>query len=103
MPATDEPVEMMLCEVLKLQLQPDVLYIFRVVPGCKACEDAAEIYKVKWVIRHPSQNHDIECASFEECMDKYFEGYNLPYQILHGVRDTYNVAYARVTEWMKKK
>ncbi len=40
-----EPVVMALCEVPRIMLRPDQLYRFVVMPGCAACEAAAEPYK----------------------------------------------------------
>jgi hypothetical protein len=34
-----------------------------------------------WVIRHPGTGVPIVCSTFEECMDKWFEGFNVP--VLH--------------------
>ena len=39
----DGVIEMGLCEVDHILLQPDRLYIFRVIPGCKTCEALASI------------------------------------------------------------
>lgn len=38
---TSEPVELALCEQKRLVLKPDVLYVFRVQPGCVECERIA--------------------------------------------------------------
>lgn len=52
----DEPLppatgvtEMALCEVPHIFLHPGQLYRFIVMPGCKACEDAATPYRTSSV------------------------------------------------------
>lgn len=42
--ASDEVIEMGLCEVPHIFLRPNQLYRFVVMPGCKACTDAAVPY-----------------------------------------------------------
>lgn len=34
-----------------------------------------------WIIRHPGTLERIVCDSFEECMAKWFEGFNLPIRV----------------------
>ncbi len=43
--ATEEVIEMALCEVPFLMLRPGVLYRFVEMPGCDACAAAAAPYK----------------------------------------------------------
>lgn len=50
----------------------------------------------KWTIPHPGTGQPVECATFEEAMDKYFEGYNIPFLIVDGKREEFQTAYDRV-------
>lgn len=40
----EKPLELALCESEMLGLRADRLYIFRVMPGCKRCEELHEMY-----------------------------------------------------------
>lgn len=40
----EEPLEMALCEQNHVILRPDVVYIFRVIPGCAECARLAAHY-----------------------------------------------------------
>jgi hypothetical protein len=59
--------------------------------------------KLKWIIRHPGDNHIIECDAFEECMEKWFEGHNLPYLVINGKAENSNIAYQRVKNYLPSK
>lgn len=39
----DDPLELALCESVRLCLHPDQPYIFRVMPGCADCERLAQL------------------------------------------------------------
>ena len=47
--------EMALCEVPHVFLRPGQLYRFVVMPGCKACEDAAAPYSPNTGSHQPSE------------------------------------------------
>jgi hypothetical protein len=38
--------------------------------------------KVEWRISHPGTGEPLTCASFDEAMDKWFEGFNVPYLVV---------------------
>lgn len=60
-------------------------------------------YHVRWVISHPGLSYLKECSSFEECMEKWFEGFNIPYKIENNVQEPFELAHKRVAEWIAKK
>lgn len=35
----------------------------------------------KWAIPHPGTGEWVYCESFEECMEKWFEGFNIPRKV----------------------
>ena len=59
--------------------------------------------EVKWLIRHPGRAYRIECASFDEAMDEWFEGFNVPMKIVNGVPESFEDSYRRVKDYFKSK
>lgn len=57
--------------------------------------------KVEWIIRHPGTGEKITCESFEECMEKWFEGFNLPFLYTGGERENFKTANKRVVKYIK--
>jgi hypothetical protein len=59
--------------------------------------------KHQWCIQHPGDlNKIVPCDSFEQAMDKYFEGYNLPFLEIDGRREAFAVSNARVNAYYDK-
>jgi len=57
-----------------------------------------------WKIRHPGNNNMVmTCKSFKEAMDKWFEGFNIPYKVVDGVKESHEESYVRVQEELKKE
>lgn len=59
--------------------------------------------EVKWLIRHPGRDYRIECASFDEAMDRWFEGFNVPMKIVNGVPESFEDSYRRVKDYFKSR
>ena len=57
---------------------------------------------VKWQIRHPGTGEPLIGETFEECMEKWFEGFNLPFQYTNGIREDFETANNRVNDYFKK-
>lgn len=57
----------------------------------------------KWTIRHPGEGYDIECPSFEWAMDKWFEGFNVPYKVINGKLESTDSARKRVSEYFDNR
>jgi hypothetical protein len=56
--------------------------------------------KHQWFIQHPGDlNKIVRCTSFEQAMDKWFEGYNLPFLEIDGRREPFAVSNARVNAY----
>ena len=56
----------------------------------------------EWIIRHPGTGEPEKCDTFEECMDKWFEGFNVPFLYTNGVRESFEDANKRVIEYFKQ-
>lgn len=55
-----------------------------------------------WVIPHPGSLEPVECASFEEAMERWFEGFNIPRRRLpDGTLESFDVGYARVGRYLR--
>lgn len=39
-----------------------------------------------WEIQHPGTLEKVKCATFNEAMDKWFEGFNIPVLVVDGVQ-----------------
>lgn len=52
--------------------------------------------EIVYVIRHPGTGEPQTCDTFEEAMDKWFEGYNLPRLVVDGKMEEFSDSYARV-------
>lgn len=76
-----------------------------------ASEDAAWEYlllkrskkHIRWIISHPGTADLRECTSFEECMEEWFEGFNIPYKIENNVQEPFEQAHKRVSDYFAKK
>jgi len=53
-----------------------------------------EVFK----IRHPGTGEWLEHATFQEAMDKSFEGFNLPFKVTDGECESFDDANQRVKE-----
>lgn len=54
-----------------------------------------------WAIPHPGTGELQLCATFEECMKKWFEGYNIPRKVINGELENFQIAVERVRESYK--
>jgi hypothetical protein len=52
-----------------------------------------------WEIPHPGTLEKIKCATFNEAMDKWFEGFNIPVLLVDGVREDFSKACERVRRY----
>ena len=59
--------------------------------------------KQQWSIISLGTGMPIICDSFQECYEKYFEGFNLPYLMVDGEREKFESAYARVSLYHKTR
>lgn len=59
--------------------------------------------KIEWLIRHPGGGHYISCSSFDEAMDKWFEGFNIPTKVVNDVPEPFEDSNRRVTEYFKNR
>lgn len=50
----------------------------------------------QWEIEHPYTGERMRCDTFEECMEKWFEGFNIPRLILDGLPEPFEVDIERV-------
>lgn len=57
----------------------------------------------KWIISHPGDGEPITCASFEEAMEKWFEGFNIPVLVVDGNTESFKVSYQRVQDYFESK
>jgi hypothetical protein len=55
-----------------------------------------------WYIPHPGTGEALSVDNFEVAMDRWFEGYNLPFRVDQGEREDFSVSYARVTAYYAK-
>jgi hypothetical protein len=58
---------------------------------------------IQWNIRHPGTGETIICESFDEAMDKWFEGFNIPFKITNGKCEMFEDANKRVEEYYKRQ
>lgn len=57
-----------------------------------------------WEMPHPGTGEIITCATFEEAMQKYFEGWNVPrLRMQDGRGEDFEIAYKRVDEYLQNK
>lgn len=52
-----------------------------------------------WEIPHPGTLEKVKCATFNEAMDKWFEGFNIPVLVVDGVREDFSKACDRVKRY----
>jgi hypothetical protein len=55
-----------------------------------------------WEIPHPGTGELVECQSFSEAMEKWFEGYNIPVLVVDGVREDFIKSVERVNRYYEK-
>jgi hypothetical protein len=53
-------------------------------------------------IPHPGTLEKVTCATFQEAMDKWFEGFNIPVCVVDGVREDFRQACDRVSAYYRK-
>ena len=51
-----------------------------------------------WYIGHPGTAELLQVNSFDEAMNVWFEGFNLPFQVSGGVQEPFAVSYSRVQQ-----
>lgn len=59
--------------------------------------------EVKWLIRRPGESYHVTCSSFEEAMDKWFEGFNIPTKVVNGVPESFEDSHKRVEGYFKSR
>lgn len=52
-----------------------------------------------WEIPHPGTLETLKCATFNEAMDKWFEGFNIPVLVVDGVREDFSKACDRIKRY----
>jgi len=52
-----------------------------------------------WEIPHPGTQEKVKCATFNEAMEKWFEGFNIPVLVVDGVREDFSKAFDRVKRY----
>lgn len=52
-----------------------------------------------WEIPHPGTLEKLKCATFNEAMDKWFEGFNIPVLVVDGVSEDFSKARDRVRRY----
>ena len=57
----------------------------------------------QWFIPHPGTLNHVECTSFENAMQKWFEGFNVPYLMVDGQKEDFKVSIARVDAYLKRQ
>ncbi len=60
------------------------------------CKD---LFGAWWEIPHPGTLEKVKCATFNETMDKWFEGFNIPVLVVDGVREDFSKACDRVKRY----
>jgi hypothetical protein len=58
---------------------------------------------VEWVVSHPGTGERIVRDTFEECMEKDFEGFNPPFRYVNGKREDISSASKRVKKYLTEK
>ena len=53
----------------------------------------------EWKISHPGTRELITVESFEQAMDKWFEGFNPPRLLLNGAMESFTMSHKRVEEY----
>ena len=53
----------------------------------------------RWLIGHPGTGEPLICNSFDEAMDKWFEGTNIPRKLIDGKPESFKTAYDRVKQY----
>ena len=52
-----------------------------------------------WLIGHPGTGEKIKCETFEECMKKWFEGFNIPRAVYNGEVEPFQLSHKRVRDY----
>ena len=85
--------------VLDLDLLLDFMAVnWASVAGCVMVKPEQTV----WVIPCPASLAPVQCASFEEAMTKWFEGYNIPVLVTDGVAEPFEESCRRVTEYFDR-
>ena len=58
-----------------------------------------DLFGAWWEIPHPGTLEKLKCATFNEAMDKWFEGFNIPVLVVDGVREDFSKACERVKRY----
>ncbi len=58
-----------------------------------------DLFGAWWEIPHPGTLEKVKCATFNEAMDKWFEGFNIPVLVVDGVREDFSKACDRVKRY----
>jgi hypothetical protein len=56
----------------------------------------------QWFIPHPGTLQHVECTSFENAMQKWFEGFNIPSLSVDGKKEDFKDSIARVDAYLKR-
>jgi hypothetical protein len=54
----------------------------------------------QFVISHSESGKPMVCDTFDEAMDEWFEGSNIPYKVVGGKLENFDIAYQRVKDWI---
>jgi len=52
-----------------------------------------------WEIAHPGTGEKLRCTSFDEAMQQWFEGFNVPVLITNGIQEDFKTSYERVRDY----
>ena len=52
-----------------------------------------------WEIVHPGTLEKIRCTTFDEAMNEWFEGFNIPILVVDGVPEDFSKSYNRVVQY----
>lgn len=66
---------------------------------CGAAVRSSDLFGAWWEIPHPGTLEKLKCATFNEAMDKWFEGFNIPVLVVDGVREDFSKACDRVRRY----
>ena len=66
---------------------------------CGAAVRSSDLFGAWWEIPHPGTLEKVKCATFNEAMDKWFEGFNIPVLVVNGVCEDFSKACDRVRSY----
>lgn len=64
--------------------------------------DPTDAPEKQWKIRHPGTGEPLTCASFEEAMSKWFEGFNIPVLFTNETPEAFETANERVKKYLAR-